>query len=114
MNLNDIKNTWKEYGDLLKTIAAVVTIIFSGIATASGFIIHKIVKDTIAADVGTTEAVMNLASSVKVLNSTAKNLDASVKRLDSTVATLQGDVTDIHMHLAGIRPAGMTRGQGDN
>jgi predicted RNA-binding protein len=102
MKLSDIKDTWKEYGNLIKTMAAVVAVIFSGVATVSGLVITSIVKNTIKEDVGQVKVVTDLTKAVEVLTGSTKTLDGSVKRLDITVATLQGDVTDIHKHLAGI------------
>ncbi len=99
-----LKDTWNEYASLIKTLAAVFLLISSGVGFVSGLVINSMVAKTIQTDVGQVKAVTDLTSAVSTLTETVKANTASNTRLDETVKTLQGDVTDIHKHLAGIKP----------
>lgn len=102
MKLKDIKATYDEYSDLIKTIAAVIVLLCTGIGIVSGLVIREMVSNTVATEVGQVQAVTDLNTSVATLTATVKAATISVERLDATVTTLQKDVTAIHKHLAGI------------
>lgn len=104
--IEEIKNTWEEYASLIKTLAAIFFFIAAGVGAVSGVLIKGMMNDVVQEETGQVKAVTDLTDAVNTLTATVEANTKSSTRLDDTVKILQGDVTDIHKHLAGIRVIG--------
>lgn len=102
MKIKDIKNTWEQYKDLIKTLTAIFVVVIGGAATITTIVMKDMMRTVIAEEVVKLQPITDLTAAVSTLTATVEAATASVERLDATVVVLQGDVTDIHKHLAGI------------
>ncbi len=102
MKIEEVKNVWNEYADLIKTLAALFLSIASGVAYIAMLVITAAVSSTIKTEVAQVKAVTDLVIAVSVLTEVVENAEEAVTSLNDSVIVLQGDVTDIHKHLAGI------------
>lgn len=110
-----IKETWDNYGDLIKTLAALFVALASAAIFVANLVLSDLVSDYITADrkseatiaafnaavdarisekVGQAESVSTLTTSVALNTDAINDLDASVGDLGTDIRELNSDVKD--------------------